>query len=89
MTPEEFTKDEVNRLELQKLLQNPVLMLALSVLKAELEPKSAGNDAISNPVLGASKYQQLAGANHMISGLERLTTPLTPLKKLTGRPPLT
>lgn len=85
MTTAEFTKDETRRLKLAELLKDDVLREALEVLKSELEPKDVGNDALVNPVLGASKYQQIAGANHIIHGLQRLTAPFTEPKKLTGK----
>lgn len=84
MTAEEFSKSEVNRGELAKLLKNPLLMTALGVLKKELEPQSS-NLGIANPVVGAARYQQIAGANHLIDGLARLIKPYVAPKKLTGK----
>ena len=74
MTSEEFTKHEANRAQLLEVLKSPVLQIALGILKQELEPTtSALTDA--NPVIGAAKFHQVAGANHILQGLGRLTQP--------------
>lgn len=84
MTSEEFTSDETRRTELQKILGDPTLVLALSIIAAEAQPDGT-NDAIGNPVVGASRYQQLAGINHVLTGLRKLTKFKTPVKPLAGR----
>ena len=74
MTSEEFTKHEANRAQLLEALENPILQTALAILKQEMEPTtSALTDA--NPVVGAAKFHQVAGANHILQGLGRLTQP--------------
>jgi hypothetical protein len=74
MTSEEFTKHEANRAQLLEALGNPILQTALAILKQEMEPTtSALTDA--NPVVGAAKFHQVAGANHILQGLGRLTQP--------------
>ena len=92
MTAEEFQKHESNRFELSELLKKPILRTALDVLMAELEPSTASTAKL-NPVLGASLYQQIAGANHIVLGLDRLTKefrkPIVPRgKTLAKAPPL-
>jgi len=84
MTPEEFQSSETHRTELAILLKNPILKDAFAALKSELEP-SSGNNAVGNPVVGASRFQQIAGANHIINGLDGLTKPYTKPKKLVGK----
>lgn len=87
MTAEEFSRDDNNRAQLQKLLDSPVLQTAIAVLKDELEP-STGNDGVGNPVIGAARYQQLAGANHILKGLKRLAAAPRPKLESAARPPL-
>lgn len=84
MTAEEFQNSEENRNALALILRNPVLHLAFAVLKEDLEPVS-GNGAVANPVIGASRFQQLAGANHIIGGLAGLTKPYKPPQHLQGK----
>lgn len=72
MTSEEFTKNEEFRLRLGNLLADPVLQLAFAALQGEMSARTGGNTEI-NHTQAASKFHQLAGANHIINGLQRLT----------------
>jgi len=74
MTSDEFTKNEVNRHELAEVLKTPILQTALTILKSEIEPKIAPL-LDSNPVASAAKFHQVAGMNHILMGLGRLTQP--------------
>ena len=85
MTSDEFTKDEVNRATLASVLKEPVLIAALAILKDELEPSADNTVAVANPVISASRYQQVAGANHILKGLQRLTQAAIPRKPLVGK----
>jgi hypothetical protein len=92
MTASEFSKHENNRVALATLLLDPLLRQAFTVLLDELAP-GAVNDGVINPVVGAARYQQIAGANHIVKGLERLTKPPkakgeVPLRQLLPEPPL-
>lgn len=71
MTAEEFSRDENNRVQLQRMLDSPVLNEAIQVLLDELTP-TPGNEGVGNPVVSAARYQQLAGANHIVRGLRNL-----------------
>lgn len=84
MTAEEFTKHEENRAELRKVLDTPILRTALAVLKDELEPRALPS-LEANPVLAAARYQQMAGANYILKGLEALTEPMKVRKALTPK----
>lgn len=73
----EFQRHEENRKKLASVLKDPVLIEALEVLKEELDAYPGGV-AESNPVVAAARYQQIAGVNHVLKGLTRLTkTPET------------
>jgi hypothetical protein len=85
MTAEEFTKDDVNRATLASVLKEPILIQALAILKDELEPSADNLAAITNPVISASRFQQVAGANHILKGLQRLTQATIPRKALVGK----
>ena len=87
MTAEEFSRDENNRAQLQKLLDSPILKAALDLLADELQP-TPGNEGVGNPVVGAARFQQIAGANHMLKGLKRLAAPPRPKPESAARPPL-
>lgn len=84
---ERFQSDQVRRAELETLLQHPTLKLALEALKDEVEPKVT-DLTTANPVISAARYQHVAGANHILHGLQRLTREYAPPKKVTGRPPI-
>ena len=92
MTPFDFSKHENNRVALAAILANPLLQVALDALMGELQP-GVVNDGVVSPVVAASRYQQIAGANHIVKGLDRLTRPpkeqVRPsLKQLLPEPPL-
>lgn len=92
MTPtpslsERFQSDQIRRAELETLLQHPTLVLAFEALKDEIEPKVT-DLTTANPVISAAKYQNVAGANHILEGLKRLTREFAPPKKVLGRPPI-
>ena len=74
----EFSKHPQNRDELRKVLDTPIFKEALAILKEEMIP-IAGSSTEGNPVVGAARYQQLAGANQIIRGLELLTQ--TPVER--------
>lgn len=84
MTAEDFCKHETNRTELYKLISDPVFILACGVLKKELEP-SPRNGGVLNPTVGAGLYQQIAGVNHILDGLDRLTRPYEAPTRLTRK----
>jgi hypothetical protein len=94
MTPtEEFSRDENNRKQLAALLASPILKQAITLLLDELQPNST-NPGVSNPVVSAACFQQLAGANHIIKGLKRLTEEDKPRVRIAPRellpePPIT
>ena len=92
MTSAEFAKHENNRVQLATLLTSPVLRQALDALRGDLKP-GLSNDGVLNPVVAAARYQQLAGINHVIDGLEKLTKAPKPdtrlaMKELLPEPPL-
>jgi hypothetical protein len=74
MTAEEFVRSDANRTEIENLLKNPTLLQAFDVLMGEISP-SVDSVAKLNPVLAAALYQQVAGANHIVKGLRKLTLP--------------
>ena len=92
MTTLDFSKHENNRVALAALLADPILQQALDALKEDAEPGLV-NDGVVSPVVAAARYQQIAGANHIVLGLERLTKAPkarieTTLKQLLPEPPL-
>lgn len=84
MTAEEFTRNDANRTRLIELLADPVLAAALAVLKGEKEPLS-DSITLTNPVLAASRFQEICGVNHVLKGLERLTKTPVVVKPLRGK----
>lgn len=84
MTADEFRHNETLRDDLAAILASTVLQQAIGILKAELEP-TPGNAEVGNPVAGAARYQQIAGANHIILGLGKLTNPPVQRTALKGK----
>jgi hypothetical protein len=81
MTAEQFQNSEERRARLYELISDPVFVTAVSVLMDELSPDRA-NDGVINPVVGAARFQQIAGATFLRRGLDRLTKPFAAPKKL-------
>lgn len=77
--PTDFQKDEPKRQRLAEILADPVLIEALNLAKERFEPVIG--DANLNPVLAASRYQNLAGMNALIATLKTLTEPLVERKR--------
>lgn len=74
MTPaERFANDELKRATLEGVLRSPELHEALRILKDELEPEATDAAALGNPQLAVSQRHLVAGANHILKGLQRLT----------------
>ncbi len=69
---EEFTKHSVNRDALRAIIETDVFKQAVAALKDELDAYPGGV-AENNPVVAAARYQQIAGINHVVKGLKRLT----------------
>lgn len=84
MTPEEFQNDEARRNRLREILADETMIAALAILKDEKEPGVNGVTE-SNPTIAASRYHQVAGINHVLKGLERLTKPYQKPIALRGR----
>jgi hypothetical protein len=84
MNAKDFQSDPVRQQELASLLTHPTLQLALGILKDEIEPLPQPATEQS-PVISTAKYHQIAGANHIVKGLSRLTLPYKPPVKITGR----
>ena len=84
MTAEEFTRNEGDRNELARVLSNPVLQQAFAVLLDGMSPSSV-NPGVADPAVAASLFQQIAGANHIVRSLSKLTQP--PVRKVDLRVP--
>lgn len=74
MTREQFQKNEELCSVLRSTLQSTAFLAAVQILKDEAEPRIGVNE----PVIAANRYQQLAGANDLLT---RLTTLASPVQK--------
>lgn len=79
---EDFVRHEENRERLRKEL--PFIRMALEAVKEVLEGKRI-NEGIVNPNIGNAYFQQLAGANYLITGLEELVNPKPKVDPPTAR----
>lgn len=68
MKSSDFSKHEENRVRLAALLADPTLQTAMACIKYEAEPRQT-----TDPVLAAARYHFMAGVNHVLEGLGRLT----------------
>lgn len=63
--------DEANRLELAKLLRNPLLQVAIEVVLDSVKPRPS-KELESNPVASAANYHKQAGYNDAFVQLQYL-----------------
>ena len=72
MTLEDYQRDPAKREALKHLMESPEFVHAVTAAKLIMEPKVLESTDAS-PVLAASKYQQLAGANELLKRMYLLT----------------
>lgn len=89
ITPaESFAADELKRETLLGVLRSRELHEALGILKDELEPDATDTAALGNPQIAISQRHLIAGANHIIKGLDRLTKAVKKPGKIVANKPL-
>lgn len=82
---ETFLKDATKRDRLAVIMADPVLIEALYAIKYSLDA-FPGEKTEGNPVIAASRFQQIAGINFLTRELERLTRdPITAPKPPKGK----